>query len=602
MITHIRSVQPIDGHPSGGASSGQAAKILVPGETIEATVVQSQETGSLVILVKGIPVEATSQVGRLQVGQVLHARVEQGDGQILLRVGSQAEVPETTLTVSGEAATAERATQLLRSLLPAGTSLVASLQKLVQTVRASADGGALPNQAAAGLADLVERIEVKPGPVSAETLQKAIQTLGLDHEHRVSERVMNGETLAGATLPPSLKAWLLTAIAEQGTTTAVRNLSADRLLQGVLASLAQGGTPEQLEGHILLLRERLNLGVDPATAQRVIQVLSRVATAVSQHEAASRASPPSPSSEALFASEGNAGNLSTLAGLSEPSPQAALSSQVRELLDLFRESGGRQSLEAVSVSRLVRSIKELVVQGAGAGEIERQLAVLQERVSTSTQSDVLARSKAEVQSLYTILDRYGSQHGDPLFAATAKGRLAAILSEFQARDATHPVGTNSLTGWAREAHEVLRLIERTQVVNSMNVQAGQPLVFELPVGWQGASSVHFYVERRNEGAGAERNGGPRPYRVVTMLDVEQMGAIRVDALFTGKQVTARVFVDRPDVQRTVTEMLPLLQAGLSAKGFLVEALSASVADSANLKGEDLTVKAMPKRRLLNLTA
>jgi hypothetical protein len=49
-------------------------------------------------------------------------------------------------------------------------------------------------------------------------------------------------------------------------------------------------------------------------------------------------------------------------------------------------------------------------------------------------------------------------------------------------------------------------------------------------------------------------------------------------------------------------MLPLLQAGLSAKGFLVEALSASVADSANVKGEDLNVKAMPKRRLLNLTA
>jgi hypothetical protein len=296
------------------------------------------------------------------------------------------------------------------------------------------------------------------------------------------------------------------------------------------------------------------------------------------------------------------GGLPALTTQPETSPWSLLSAQVNELLDLFQESGGRQSLESVTISRLVRSIKDLVAQGAGVEEIEHQLTVLQERISTSTQSDVLVRGRQDVQSLFVTLDRYGSQQGDPLFAATAKGRLAAILSEFGTRGVPTQTTGNALTGWAREANEVLRLIERTQVVNSMNAQSGQPMVFELPMGWQGASSVRFYVERRDEGGGAAGDRGPRPYRVVTMLDLEQMGSVRVDALFTGKQVSARVFVDRPEIERIVTKMLPLLHAGLSAKGFRVDALSASVAETPSVKGADLDVKAMPKRRLINLTA
>ena len=602
MIANIRSVQPVEGQQPGGASSGQTARVLVPGEVIEATVVQSQETGSLVILVKGIPIEATSQVGRLQVGQVLQARVEQGDGQILLRVGSQAEVPATTLTVSGEVGTPEHTAQILRSLLPAGTSLVASLQKLVQTVRAGAESGALPDQTVAGFAELVNRLQIKPGPVSAESLRQALQTLGLDHEHTLSERLAQGQSLGQAAEPASLKAWLLSAVAEQATGATVRSLSVDRLLQGVTGALGDGASPDQIESQLELLKKRLNIGTDPATAQRVIQVLSRLSSALSQQGEASRLRPAPTGGTRLSSAGSSHAGLPAVPSQAESSPWSILASQVRELLDLFQEAGGRQSLEAVAISRLVRSIKDLVAQGAGADEIEHQLTVLQDRIATSAQPDVLAKGKQEVQSLYVTLDRYGSQQGDPLFVATAKGRLAAILAEFESRGQGSAATTGVLHGWSRDANDVLRLIERTQVVNSMNAQNGQPLVFELPLGWQGASSVRLYVERREEGGGGTEGRGPRPYRVVTMLDVEQLGAVRVDALFTGKQVSARVFVDRPEVERTVTKMLPQLQAGLAAKGFTVEALSASVAETPNVKGEELDVKTMPKRRLLNLTA
>ncbi|TKB80678.1 MAG: flagellar hook-length control protein FliK [Nitrospira sp.] len=602
MITTIRSVNPIEGHQPGGGSPGNTASLLVPGEVVEATVVHAQDTGSLVILVKGIPIEATSQVGRLQVGQVLQARVEQGDGQILLRVGPQAQIPGTTLTVTGQANAGDPVTTLLRSLLPAGNSLVASLEKLVQTVRASAENGVISQQTVSGLADLVDRLQLKPDQLSADAVRQSLQAVGLDYEHAVSERVAQGQSLGNVALPASLKAWLLSAVADQGSAVAVRTLSVDRLLQGLKTALRQGVAPDQIEDQLLLLRERLNQGVDASTGDRVTQVLTRLLEQLPAQERSpgfrqptGRPSLPHPSGESLS-------SLPARPGEPAPSQTSGLASVMVELLDALQEAGGKQSLEAVMISRLTRSIKELLTGGDEADLLERQLSLLHERVATATQPETLVKAKQEVQALFVALDRAEARSGDPVLLATAKSRLAMILSDLSKGQTSEQASPASLSGWMREALEVLRMIERTQVVNAMNAQNGQPLVFELPLGFPGASFVRVHVERRDEGGGTSRERDLRPYRVVTMLDVEHIGAIRVDALFTGKQVSARVFVDRPEVERVVTAMLPILHAGLSAQGFTVEGLSASVAESRSVKGEDLAAKAVPQRRLVNLTA
>ncbi|MBI5853824.1 MAG: flagellar hook-length control protein FliK [Nitrospirae bacterium] len=602
MITTIRSVNPVEGYQPGGGSPGNTTSFLVPGEAVEATVVHAQDTGSLVILVKGIPIEATSQVGRLQVGQVLQARVEQGDGQILRRVGPQAQIPGTTLTVTGQANEGDPVTTLLRSLLPAGNSLVASLEKLVQTVRASAENGVVPQETVSGLADLVDRLQLKPDQLSADSVRQALQAVGLDYEHAVSERVAQGQPLGNVALPASLKAWLLSAVAEQGSAVAVRTLPVDRLLEGLKTALRQGAAPDQIEDQLLLLRERLNQGVDASTADRVTQVLTRLLEQLPAQERSpgvrqltGRRSLPHPSGESLS-------SLPARPGEPLPSQTSGLASVMGELLDALQEAGGNQSLEAVTINRLTRSIKELLTRGGEADQLERQLTLLHERVAAVTQPETLVKAKQEVQALFVALDRVEARPGDPVWLATAKSRLAMILSDLSKGQTSEQASPASLSGWMREAHEVLRMIERTQVVNAMNAQNGQPLVFELPLGFPGASSVRVHVERRDEGGGTSSELGSRPYRVVTMLDVEHIGAIRVDALFTGKHVSARVFVDRPEVERVVTAMLPILHAGLSAKGFTVEGLSASVAETRSVKGEDLAVKAVPHRRLVNLTA
>ena len=184
-----------------------------------------------------------------------------------------------------------------------------------------------------------------------------------------------------------------------------------------------------------------------------------------------------------------------------------------------------------------------------------------------------------------------------------KARLVTMLSELGARTShgAAELSSSPMMGWMKEAQEVLKLIERTQVVNTLNTQSGQPLVFELPVAWPGASAMRLYVERREEGPGRHGNG-PRPYRIVTMLELPEIGPIRVDAVFTGKKVTGRVLVERSDVGRLVTGMLPMLHEGLTAQGFVVEGLSASVAEPAHVRGEELDVKSVPHRRLLNVRA
>ena len=602
MITTIRSVNPIEGHQPGGGSPGNTASLLVPGEAVEATVVHAQDTGSLVILVKGIPIEATSQVGRLQVGQVLQARVEQGDGQILLRVGPQAQIPGTTLTVTGQANAGDPVTTLLRSLLPAGNSLVASLEKLVRTVRASAENGVISPQTVSGLADLVDRLQLKPDQLSADAVRQALQAVGLDYEHAVSARVAQGHSLGNVALPASLKAWLLSAVAEQGSAVAVRTLSVDRLLQGLKTAFGQGAAPDQIEAQLLLLRERLNQGVDASTGDRVTQVLTRLLEQLPAQERAPGLRPPTGRPALPHPSGESPSSLPARPGEPAPSQTSGLASVMGELLDALQEAGGTQSLEAVTISRLTRSIKELLTGGGEADQLERQLSLLHERVVTATQPETLVKAKQEVQALFVALDRTEARPGDPALSATAKSRLAMILGDLSKGQTAEPASPASLSGYLREAHEVLRMIERTQVVNAMNAQNGQPFVFELPLGFSGASFVRVHVERREEGVETSSERGPRPYRVVTMLEVEHIGAIRVDALFTGKQVSARVFVDRQEVERVVTAMLPILHEGLSAKGFTVEGLSASVAESRRVKGEDLAAKAVPQRRLVNLTA
>lgn len=150
---------------------------------------------------------------------------------------------------------------------------------------------------------------------------------------------------------------------------------------------------------------------------------------------------------------------------------------------------------------------------------------------------------------------------------------------------------------------MLRVVEREQVLNSLNIQTGQPLLIEVPLGPWAASSAWLYVSKlEGEGAGQQQGTSGRPYSLVTLLELDGIGAIRVDALLTGKRIAARFMVERQDIERAVTALLPILNKGLSHQGYQVEALTARVGEPSVIRGEELRARMVPSLTLVSVRA
>ena len=188
-------------------------ELFVPGEVIDAQVVQAVDTANVVIVVKGIPIEASSQVGQLKVGQVIRARVESVDGKILLHLEDPTLDPAGSSI--GTARTADPIVRALRALLPANEPLQAGLERLRLTLDAALKTGEVPKQTAEVFASLLQRVVLTKRDVTGERVHDAGVATGLQHEHELLVHVQQKGTLARPAQVPSLKSWLLAVVAEQ---------------------------------------------------------------------------------------------------------------------------------------------------------------------------------------------------------------------------------------------------------------------------------------------------------------------------------------------------------------------------------------------------
>lgn len=151
-------------------------------------------------------------------------------------------------------------------------------------------------------------------------------------------------------------------------------------------------------------------------------------------------------------------------------------------------------------------------------------------------------------------------------------------------------------GWAGDAQQVLTLIERTQVLALLNGQAGQPILFDLPLACGG--QVRLYLEERGGGEGGSRDL-PRSSRIVTLLTLDGLGPLRVETLLTGRRLSARFLLDRPEVREQVAGYLPALEASLSARGYHVEVLATDLGEPHVMRGDDLKAKSLPRVNLVH---
>jgi hypothetical protein len=152
----------------------------------------------------------------------------------------------------------------------------------------------------------------------------------------------------------------------------------------------------------------------------------------------------------------------------------------------------------------------------------------------------------------------------------------------------------------QQAHELLAVIERTQVLNSVNNERGEPLTFQLPILLDGRpSTAEFYVERRLE-EGQTASPEERHYRVVALLNLSELGALRVDLAMHKKQLSVKVTVERAETEALASRLLPELGETLGEKGFAVEFLKCERKIDGTAKGEDLRERTLPKNSLINL--
>ena len=152
----------------------------------------------------------------------------------------------------------------------------------------------------------------------------------------------------------------------------------------------------------------------------------------------------------------------------------------------------------------------------------------------------------------------------------------------------------------QQAHELLTAIERTQVLNSVNNERGEPLTFQIPFLLDGrASTAEFYVERRFE-EGRKTDPEERHYSVIALLDLSELGALRVDLAMHKKQLSVKVTVEREETEVLATRRLPVLRQTLGKQGFAVEFLKCERKNDGSAKGADLRDTTLPGNSLINL--
>jgi len=560
--------------PAGGSPG---PSLLVPGESVQALVLEVQDPGRLMILVKGIPLRASSLAGPLEPGQVIQARVERANGQVFLKLEQPIHKQDQPI-------------QAPTSLPPVLTGKGGQSPKAGQPSVAKRDGPAseaLPTPAGpAGL----------PGKGPADVVNVSTARREGNHFFEAGAGRSSIPVPDAATVPP-------------GRAETERDKPATQ----------PGGTgedtPQTVRGHP---------GNQP--------VLSKGQPSVqpTQIEGAGKSLPPVSNSPAVVKTtqalaSGWPVQAPPPAGLSDSGPIPHL---LRTLLPADESFG-------VSLERLLTSVRIAVQQKILPEQAGHELERLHDRLVLKTgapsgpqvKDALLAKGLHYEQSLLPLLDR-GEGGLKGTVEPTLKGWLLAVLKVHADRTSAEPAqaaqsGVQSdgapsdeallsrpsqasaqepLAEWVKDARHLLRVLEREQVLNSLNVSSGQPLFVELSLGPWASSSASLYVSRAGEEGTRERPPAGRPYSLVTLLQLDGIGAIRVEALLTGKRIAARFMVERAEVERAVKALLPYLKKELSAGGYRVEALAAAVADPDLLRGEDLRARTVRGLSLVSLRA
>jgi hypothetical protein len=241
---------------------------------------------------------------------------------------------------------------------------------------------------------------------------------------------------------------------------------------------------------------------------------------------------------------------------------------IRSLMDLAAvakaESPARETVE--EVLKLVRSITYGEEQVGKADFFQRFLDLS----GYTLEADLAAKGGGGADGAVSPQDNLKS------LLMKLDGQLTEMLE--QGRQGDGPSDLHHLSMNAQgPVRNLLQHILATQVVNTVAFHEEGSLTFEVPFSWAGhVETGRLTVRFKHDDEDSQRKERPSPTEimVVFLLDLENMGPLRVDAyLKKNDRISVTVMAERPDVASYVRDRIHELSEGLTHSGFSVEQIS-----------------------------
>ncbi len=476
---------------------------------------------------------------------------------------------------------------LLKQLLPADSPVGTVLERFREAV-ASLLIKQPSNDAAAKLITLLKALPIDLKTVTGEELRSSIDRLGLRYEPMLQSAFAEHSTLALPQLTAqNLKAALLTLLSGYQSGTPV-DVTLSAIQRGISHSSGSPTAPpysqyiaqpsgENLESDLLKQLQAQSRGMQITSSESDPQQSPNSAMPKAKDQAQVTAGP---------ALQGNA---------AEEVPQAAAPVIGRDMTP--------------GMAKLIQSNPQEITVGSPAEDPLASLKVASNEVHSLIGPKVGGPAN-DGELLISPSTNPGSEpKASQLVEQIQKSAVAKLpAAESPVSDVDTVAQSTGLTGKQatevrQQAHELLSVLERTQVLNTVNSERGEPLTFQIPFLLDGRSSTaEFYVDGRSE-EGRRTPPEERHYSVVALLELSELGALRVDLALHKKQLSVKVTVDRQDTETLASKLLPELAQTLGEHGFAVEFLRCELKTDGSVRGEELRGQPLPEANgLINIRA
>lgn len=163
--------------------------------------------------------------------------------------------------------------------------------------------------------------------------------------------------------------------------------------------------------------------------------------------------------------------------------------------------------------------------------------------------------------------RGGAINPETVIEQNLKASLMRLLQDITRR-VSHAPMQRATTNLVKQLGEMLLHIERTQVMNSMHAENGQPLTIEFPVQFGGVPSLAQlqFWQHREEAADQDE----LETMFVLILDLESLGPVRIESAIREKALSVTIRVTKQGVLTIAERLLPVLHETLTQRGFVVK--------------------------------